>query len=1208
MDTRASEPRDGDADTEILCFGDLVFDPVGHVLRDAGGREIRLTPAEFLLLEVFLRSPGRALSRDHLMNEVAGRTAESYDRSIDVLVLRLRRKIERNPGKPELIVTLPRVGYRFTARPRRERALAGRSAPAPHDDRDPGQASTSQHAAPVDPAEGPTHSGRLPQGSRPVERRQVTVFSCEFSGLAALATRVDPEDFGMLAAARRKCCADVIERFGGTVGPHTGDGLTAYFGYPQAHEHDAERAVRAALVAIEAIAALGGGESPNITARIGIASGPVVAGDLTGSDKGYSLVGETAALAAALRMRAAAGTVLVSPGTHRLIGRLFEYRALAPFQIDGGVEPTAAFQVIADSTGTRFQALREAAGAALVGRDDEIELLERLWRQAQSAEGSVVLIAGEAGIGKSRLCAALAERIGSQPHAVVSCQCSPHHPDSALHPVISVLEGAAGFAREDSPHQKRAKLEALLGSEHTDAKVLLAHLVGVPAGALPDTTPQRRKQRMLDAIIAYLAHAAAVQPLLLLFEDAHWVDPTSLELLALLIDRIQRLPILLIVTARPEFAPPWPAYSHVKVIALSRLGHRDAAALISHVAGRPLPEQMVEEILLRTDCVPLFVEELTKAIVEGGHLVDTGERYELAGPLPLSTIPTTLQDSLTARLDRLEHGKQVAQVGAAIGREFPHAILAAALPGEAPALGRALDELVRSELVFRHGAPPDAVYTFKHALVRDAAYHGMPRALRQACHGRIAAAILHDEPDTAASRPELLAYHHQQAGEDVPALRFWREAGDLAVRRLAAREAASHYRSAIALLPRIPEAQERFELEFDLCTKLANTLMQFQGFTSSEAVEYHARACAISFERGDMERYAEALAVGLSALAAFNSDPSSDHVRARRDESLAPLESIDAAQLSRLTPAAGIRIQAVKAVADFNLARLDAAWQSIAPAIARDDAAPCTAARPLFGMDPAIVLRAYGQLVRWCQGQLLPAALLAGESVRIAESRGSPFSLCGARYFEARAVIMLGRYAEAETLLTQAIAVCNRHGFEARRAVCVLWHAIALARLGRMDDAVASVRAAGTAWASALGNANFTLNATEAVDAFHAGGAHDIAEEILVIAEGDAMQAPRLQIARAELLRVRGELLGLRGEQRAAEERLRAALQLARGQSARLFELRAARELARLMHATGRDDEAGALLRPVYDTFSDCLDAPDLQRAADVLDTLRSAR
>ena len=459
---------------------------------------------------------------------------------------------------------------------------------------------------------------------------------------------------------------------------------------------------------------------------------------------------------------------------------------------------------------SRFEALHGRELTALVGRDEELALLQRRWQQAKAGEGRVVVLIGEPGIGKSRLAQAMLEQPAGEPHTRLRYFCSPHHQASALHPFITQLEHAAGFSREDMPEARLAKLEALLARSNAGAEEIgfIAERMSIPTGdkyRLPDLTPQRRKEKTIEALLAQMARLAAQQPVLMLFEDAHWIDPTSLELLTLTVARASKLPLLLLVTARPEFTPPWPAEAHVTTLPLARLGRREGATLVERSAGgKALPAEILEQILARTDGVPLFLEELTKTIIESGLLREEDGHYALDGALPPLAIPTTLHDSLMARLDRLAPVREVAQIGAAIGREFSYPLLSAVAQQPDDRLKEALDRLVRAELVFGRGEPPEAVYTFKHALVQEAAYASLLRERRRKLHARIAQALEGEFPEVAETQPELVAYHYAAAGLAAPAIDYYRRAAERAMAASANAEAIAHLTKGLELIDFAP--------------------------------------------------------------------------------------------------------------------------------------------------------------------------------------------------------------------------------------------------------------------------------------------------------------------------------------------------------------------------------------------------------------------
>ena len=566
------------------------------------------------------------------------------------------------------------------------------------------------------------------------ERRQVTVMFSDLVGSTALSARMDPEDLREVISSYQKCVAETVRRYDGFVAKYMGDGVLIYFGYPQAHEDDAERAVRAGLEVVTAVAGL---KAPvSLQTRIGIATGLVVVGDLIGSGEAQErgIVGETPNLAARLQGIAEPNVVVIAEGTRRLLGNLFELEDLGPKDLKGISGPVRAFAALRPaSVEGRFEALHGTGMTDLVGREEELELLLRRWSKAKTGEGQAVLLSGEAGIGKSRLTAALLERLVPEPHTRLRYFCSPQHTDSAFYPIIGQMERAAGLAHDDTPQAKLDKLDALLAQTSTTKEdaALFAEMLSLPNdGRYPalDLTPQQRRQRTLEALTAQLARLASQHPVLMIFEDVHWIDPTSLEALNRTVDRIKGLPALLIITFRPEFDAPWVGQPHVTSLTLNRLGERDAATIIECLVGnKGLPADVMAEIVERTDGIPLFVEEMTKAVLEAEG---EGEARKTAAvvPSPTLAVPASLHASLMARLDRLGPAKEVAQIGTAVGREFSHALLAAVVRKPEAELNSLLERLIEAALLFRQGVPPHATYLFKHALVQDAAYGTLSRA------------------------------------------------------------------------------------------------------------------------------------------------------------------------------------------------------------------------------------------------------------------------------------------------------------------------------------------------------------------------------------------------------------------------------------------------------------------------------------------------
>jgi class 3 adenylate cyclase/DNA-binding SARP family transcriptional activator len=694
-------------------------------------------------------------------------------------------------------------------------------------------------------AESPLVAGdrTLPAGvvdpGRP-ERRQVTIMVSTTVSSTPLSAGRDPEDMRDQIGSFHKMVADVVARFDGFIAQYLSDGVVVYFGYPVAHEHDAEQAVRAAVAILDADRSLKASSDAPARARIGIATGLVVVGEQRGSGdtRQRVAIGETPNLAAQLLAVAAPGEVVVAAGTRRLVGRMFECRALAADERKGLPQSVEAWQVRGEAAGvSRFEARRRGAPTPFVGRQEEMDLLLRRWDQAKAGEGRVVLLSGEPGIGKSRIAEGLLARIEGEPHARLRYFCSPHHTHSPLHPIIAQLGQAAGFEPDGSPSAKLDKLMSLLEPTSTNLSrdvALVAELLAVPADerypALA-VSPQQKREMTLMALLDQLDGAAARTPVLIVFEDVHWIDPTSLDLLDRAIARIANLRVLLVVTFRPDFQPTWVGLPHVTTLPLSRLGRRDSASIISGITrGKALPNAVVERILSHSDGVALFIEELTNMLLESGPLRETTESYVLDGSLPPLAIPTTLQASLVARLDRLGAGKDVGLIGAAIGREFSHELIAAVSAMAAINLDAALERLTASGLVSRRGTPPDATYSFKHALVQDAAYATMLKSERRQLHSSIAKVLVERFPALAQNQPEVVAHHFSEAGAASEAIGYWRRAAQLASARSAMHEAVSSFERALALLEALPETRERQEAAIDLRCDLSNALFALGKF------------------------------------------------------------------------------------------------------------------------------------------------------------------------------------------------------------------------------------------------------------------------------------------------------------------------------------------------------------------------------------------
>lgn len=682
------------------------------------------------------------------------------------------------------------------------------------------------------------------------ERRQLTVMFCDLVGSTALSTQLDPEDLRKIIGAYHRTCAAVVEQNGGFVAKYMGDGVLVYFGYPRAHEHDAEHAVQAALALVEAVGQLDTAAPGPLEVRVGIATGLVVVGDIVGSGEAQErgVVGETPNLAARLQAVARPGMVVIAAATRRLVGDLFVLTSLAAQQLKGLAGPVQAWAVEGtNAIDGRFEALHRRGLGALIARERECAVLEQGWSTARANEGHVVLIAGEAGIGKSRMVAAILEQVAADAPIQMRCYCSPQHTNSALYPIVRQMERRANFTREDDPKTRLDKLDTMLDRSsvpvgHRAALADLLQLANDSRYPVNDLTPAQRRQRTLEAIVLEIQSLARSRPVLMIFEDLHWIDPTSLELLGQLIEAIVALPVLLVATFRSEFVPPWAARSHVAAMTITRLDARETEALLDEVIGEhPLPAHIRKEIIDRADGIPLFVQEMTKAVLEAGT------DAELVGALPAaaSSVPATLHASLMARLDRLGPAKEVAQTAAVIGREFNHALLAAIVPLTELELSRALDRLVGAGLLFRQGEPQDANYVFNHALVQEAAYGTLLREKRRALHALLAETIEAEFSELADSQPEVLARHSAEAGLLEKAASLWSKAGRRSLSRSALVEAAEQLARALSLIATSPETAALRRERITLQIELANALIRTKGHAAPETRVAFDRARAL---------------------------------------------------------------------------------------------------------------------------------------------------------------------------------------------------------------------------------------------------------------------------------------------------------------------------------------------------------------------------
>jgi class 3 adenylate cyclase/predicted ATPase len=1031
------------------------------------------------------------------------------------------------------------------------------------------------------------------------ERRQLTVMFCDLVGSTALSRLLDPEDLREVIGQYQSSCTAVIRGLQGHVARYLGDGVLAYFGYPQAHEDDAERAVRAGLEIIEAIGKLKPRPDLHLQVRVGIATGLVVAGDLVGDNAvdEDTVVGEAPNLAARLQGLAAPNAVVISARTRHLLGGLFDCADLGVRQLKGFDEPVRAWQVLRPSGAESRFAARQAAGLTpLVGREHEIALLFDRWEQAKEGEGQVVLMCGEPGIGKSRIIRELRQRLGSEPCTMLAHNCSPYHVNTALYPLIDRLERQAGLNRADPPARQLDKLEALIASAFEDAQEvapLLADLLSIPFnGRYPPLalTPARQKALTLRALVKQLVGLAR-RPVLVLFEDAHWSDATSRELLEHFINQVRTIPALLVISFRPEFTPPWGRESHVAELPLQRLSRRRGAALAQEVAGgKAMPPEILDQIVAKTDGIPLFVEELTKTLLESGLLRLEGDHFVLTGPLPPLAIPATLHDSLMARLDRMAPVKEVAQIGAAIGREFPYDLLAAVAPLPDEQLQQALRQLVAAELIFARGTPPEATYSFKHALVQEAAHGSLLRGRRQQLHARIAAVLEQRFPAMPESQPELLAHHYTQAGLVQPAIEYWRKAGQRASARSAPTEAVGHFTKGLELLSSLTAIPERHRQELDLQTALGGALIAARGYSAPETGQAFARArelCAQIDDPGQLfpVLFGRWLFHLLRAELAITREVADEMLRLAQEQA-------DSAGL--------VIAHRVTGTSLFWLGRFAEARAHLEQALTLYEPGRHSQLAHLYNFDPRVIGLDFLSLALYALGYPEQAQARSEQALAEAKQLSNLVTLAVVLQHACMIHQFLGDHRSVGQRAEELWSLATGQGFPFWVAHASFLRAWAEAQGGQGDQEIMQLH--GHIDAIRSSGAVLIVPYYLALLAEIHGKRGDIVGALNLLTEALVLvdQTGECWFG-AELHRLRGELLWATGEQDPAEAALRTAVALARDQHAKSWELRAAASLGRLCRAKGRSVEARELLAPVCEWFTEGFEHPDLQDARALL-------
>jgi class 3 adenylate cyclase len=1040
------------------------------------------------------------------------------------------------------------------------------------------------------------------------ERRQLTVMMCDLVGSTALAQYLDPEDLLEVLHAYQSMGADAIQRFGGHIAQHLGDGLLVYFGYPQAHDDDAQRAVWAGLAIIEGVKPLNQrlaqAHGVHLELRVGIHTGLVVVGSLGSNDRQADLaLGDAPHLANRLQAMAVPNTVVLSETTERLVGHRVTCELLDGQVLTTATQPLAVYCALGAHPGARLTSGSSRTVTPLVGREQESRLLLERWTQAREGLGQVVLISGEAGIGKSRLVQVLKDQVAEIPHIRWECRGLPYYQHTAFYPIIDLWEHALRFQREDNLETKLAKLEQAAMQYNTpldESMPLMAALLSlpIPAGRYPplNLTPARLKQKTLELLLRGALERAAQQPVLLIIEDLHWVDPSTLEFLTLLLDQGPSAALLLVLTCRPEFQFPWGSRTHITRLALQRLLPAQVCQLVEHLSGgKPLPPEVMQQVVNKTDGVPLFVEELTRLVLEVGFLQEEEARYTLTGPLPALAIPTTLHDSLMARLDRLATVKVVAQIGATLGRSFPYDLLQALAPFDEATLQHGLRRLVAAELLYQRGVPPQATYQFKHALIQEAAYQSLLKSTRQQYHQRIAQVVEAQFAVMAETQPELLAYHYTEAGLGTQALPYWRRAGQRALARSANAEAVWHLSKGLEVLQRLPTTPERLQEELTVLMDLGVALTITKGIAALEVANAYSRAHALCQQIGDIAK----LFPVLYSLWNFYLLRADLRTAWRAAEQLATLAEREQALVFRM------QAYNVQGQTQFLRGEIDVARTNLEHVIALYDLQQHRSLALVYSEDPGIDCRIYTVWVRWLLGYPDQSLCALHDAQTLAEDLAQPYSQAQVLCFGGLAYLLRRDVHSAVAWTEHLLTLCREQDFALWMAGGLCLRGGASTLQGQWEVGIAQLRQGLADWRSTGSEIWTPYFLTLLAEAYlHAG---QVSAGLAAITEALAgTHRTGEHWWDAELYRLQGE--GLQRQNVADDPRIETcfwhALIVARQQQAKSLELRAATSLARLWQRQGKRTEAWDLLAPVCRWFTEGFDTADLQEAKALLETL----
>jgi len=1042
------------------------------------------------------------------------------------------------------------------------------------------------------------------------ERRQLTVMFCDLVGSTELSTKLDPEDLRDVIVSFQDHCREAIQQYAGFIARYMGDGMLVYFGYPQAHENDAERAVRAGLAIMRSMAKVNGCSGikleNELAVRVGIATGAVVVGDIIGEGAAEeaAVVGETPNRAARLQGIAQPHQLVIGPMTRQLVGDLFELDDLGSHKLKGIAEPVQAWRVVCEGDANdRDEDIRIGGGMPLVGRQEELGLLMRSWEASKEGHGQAVLIQGEAGIGKSRLIKALRERVSGEYHIWITIRCSPYHTNSTLFPIIEHVKRVMDWKPEDSAQERLEKLEAALTKQRQPLEEVLplyAELMSLPLPeglyAPLELSAGQKRERTLDVLSGWLLAEAERTPVLQVWEDLHWVDPTTLELLGLYIDQSPTVSMLNVLIYRPEFAPPWAMHSHMTPITLNRLERLDVEALIEYQAtGKMLPSEVVEHIVDKTDGVPLYVEELTKTILESDYLREETDHFTLIGSLSEVSIPATLQDSLMERLDRLGEAKVVAQIGAVIGREFTFEMLQYLSLLKESALGSGVGQLVKNELLYQRGRPPRSRYIFKHALIQDAAYKSLLRRSRQEYHRRVAEALEAGFPETIETHPEILAQHYTEAGLPESAISYWQRAGELAVKRSANLEAIAHCTRGLDCFETLPKSLELAHQELALQISIGIPIMATKGYGAPRAAAHYHRARELCEQLGETSQLLPVI-YGQWLDSAAHGDYRT--ARAFAEELL---------HFAEQHQESGPVVVGHRTIAwtDLLLGELDQSQTHVDKGLSLYDTERHRSLVFQYAHDSRVALLGCRAYLEWLRGYPERAVETGNEAIAHARHLEHSNSLAYALCYAGTVIAVFRREPEiVAAAADELIGLSEKQAFQFRHTTGMVFRGWCLAHMGDAEEGIALIQEALADMAQAGQNYARTFYIGLLVDSALANGLDQEALHTLDKAF-ELVESTGERWWEAELHRLRGQgLAKVVGQTPEAETCYQTALRIAREQGAKSLELRASISLSRLWCDQDKRQDALDLLTPVYDWFTEGFDTQDLRDARILLDEL----